>query len=228
MKFAATENGITQNQMNEIVAETHSRYNAKVMTHTGDYATYLQAVASGTDGLQHVPDEGLLNQTTFDSILAQNQFNTPTMNIYQIAYKDPVLAALFGRPINSTTRNYGIVVQNVGALHKAGVPLLAGTDAVGPVSISSNLTVDVPFGLTLQWELQNLVIAGMRPEEALRAATSEIAYWHGLEDRGSIRSGLRADLVLLNSDPLANISNVGDIVQIWVGGVEVQKVTRSI
>lgn len=109
--------------------------------------------------------------------------------------------------------------MNTAAMHKAGVPLLAGTDAIGVIP-----PIDTPFGLTLHWELEHLVEIGMTPAEALRAATIVPALWHGLEDRGAILPGKRADLVLLNSNPLENITNTRDIAKVWIGGIEYKDV----
>jgi imidazolonepropionase-like amidohydrolase len=95
-----------------------------------------------------------------------------------------------------------------------------GTDALGDVPG----LVNSPFGLTVHCELQNFVDAGLGAAEALRAATAVPARLHRLTDRGTVASGLRADLVLLNANPLANISNVRDIARVWVGGLEYEGV----
>jgi imidazolonepropionase-like amidohydrolase len=76
--------------------------------------------------------------------------------------------------------------------------ILAGTDA--------GVEFSYP-GFSLHDELALLVQAGLSPLEALRTATIEPARFFGAEDSvGSIQSGRRADLVLLNQNPLANIS----------------------
>lgn len=88
-------------------------------------------------------------------------------------------------------------VRQVGAMHRAGVPLLVGTDAPG-----------VAPGWSAHEELRLLVRAGLRPAEALRAATLEPARWIGATDSlGAIARGRRADLVLLDADPLADIGS---------------------
>ena len=62
--------------------------------------------------------------------------------------------------------------------------------------------------------------AGMSPIEVLRAATSKPASVFGLNDRGSIQVGKRADLVLLaREDPTMNISATRMIRQVWAQGV---------
>jgi imidazolonepropionase-like amidohydrolase len=86
----------------------------------------------------------------------------------------------------------------VGALFRAGVPLLAGTDELNPYCFP---------GFSLHDELGLLVQAGLSPLAALRAATSSPARFLGREDLGVIAAGKLADLVLLEGDPLADIGN---------------------
>ncbi|KAI1251686.1 hypothetical protein MGN70_006254 [Eutypa lata] len=197
-------------------------------------SAYSQAVVSLTDGIQHVPDDGILSACTIASLKEHVQFSTPTMNTFKLGYTDPAIAAFLGRT-NRTTRNYENVIENVKRLHAAGISLLAGTDAVGSnirwdhelliVGGDIVLGIDIPFGRTLHNELSSLVNeVGLTTVEALRAATIEPAKWHRLTDRGSIEVGKRADLFLLNSNPLVNISNTLDIARVWAGGVAVVKV----
>lgn len=93
--------------------------------------------------------------------------------------------------------------EMTGALHRAGVPLLAGTDAFG-VGI-------IPPGRSLHAELEILVEAGLTPYQALRTATVEPARFLGREHEfGRIAPGQRADLVLLAADPLADIRAIAE------------------
>jgi imidazolonepropionase-like amidohydrolase len=216
-KIVAKTGSVTQAQQDLIVSIAHSgQFNKQTMTHATDIAAYLQAVASKSDGIQHVPDDGLLSDCTIAAIRAQHQFVTPTLTVFKYGYSNPAILAFLGRA-NSTNGSYAHAEENVRRLHAAGVPVLAGTDAVGPISANIN----IPFGLSLHGELELLNGAGLTPLEALRAATIEAAKWHRLFDRGEIAVQKRADLVLLNSDPLINISNTKDIARVWVGGVEV-------
>jgi hypothetical protein len=89
------------------------------------------------------------------------------------------------------------------ALHRAGVPLLAGTDAYGFVLI--------PPGQSLHAELEILVAAGISPYHALRSATVEPARFLGREQEfGRVAPGLRADLLLLAGNPLEDIRAIRD------------------
>jgi hypothetical protein len=87
----------------------------------------------------------------------------------------------------------------VGAMQKAGVPILAGTDTGNPFCFP---------GFSLHDELALLVIAGLTPIEALRSATLNPAKFFGLDQTlGTIEQGKIADLVLLDANPLSDIRN---------------------
>lgn len=86
-----------------------------------------------------------------------------------------------------------------GRMHQRGVPIGAGTDT--PIFLA------IP-GYSLHEELEQLVASGLSPLEALRAATVRPAEFFGIEnDMGTVDPGKRADLVLLDADPLSNIRN---------------------
>jgi imidazolonepropionase-like amidohydrolase len=86
------------------------------------------------------------------------------------------------------------------ALSDAGVPLMTGTDAtnIGPIA-----------GFSLHQELEELVGAGLTPYQALRAATTApAAYFRRPGERGTVEAGQRADLLLVDGDPLQDIRRV--------------------
>jgi hypothetical protein len=103
------------------------------------------------------------------------------------------------------------------AMHRAGVKMLAATDAV----------VWYVFpGFSLHDELELFVKAGLNPMEALQTATRNPATYLGLIDTvGTIETGKKADLVLLEANPLENISNTKRINAVIVGGRLIPKVS---
>ena len=99
-----------------------------------------------------------------------------------------------------------------GELFRAGVPLLAGTDAGNPYCFP---------GFSLHDELRFLVESGMTPIAALQAATWNAAVFMGATDRyGSIERRKVADLVLLDADPTRDINNTTKISEVFENGKE--------
>jgi imidazolonepropionase-like amidohydrolase len=107
-------------------------------------------------------------------------------------------------------KHYQMNVQLVGAMNKAGVPLLAGTD---------ELTPHVVPGFSLHEELRLLVEAGLSPLAALQAATLNPAKYFGLTDSlGTVEEGKLADLLLLDANPLQDIANTKKITAVVANG----------
>jgi imidazolonepropionase-like amidohydrolase len=101
-------------------------------------------------------------------------------------------------------------LKMVGEMNRAGVPILAGTDTAAGVRVYP--------GFSLHEELELLVQAGLTPMEALQAATRNAGKYLGLADTGTIEKGKRADLVLLDSNPLADIKNTRKIESVVLAG----------
>ena len=98
----------------------------------------------------------------------------------------------------------------IARMHEAGVPVGAGTDT--PIALA------IP-GYSLHSELEVLVAAGLMPLDALGAATVQPARFFSLEgEMGAISPGMRADLVLLNANPLADIRNTRTIDRVIARG----------
>ena len=106
------------------------------------------------------------------------------------------------------------------ALHEKGVKLMAGTDALLPTVLP---------GFSLHWELEELVGVGLTPYEALRTSTTHPMEFLGeLDEAGTIEVGKRAELVLLEANPLEEITNTRKIVGVmmqgrWLPQSELQK-----
>ena len=101
-------------------------------------------------------------------------------------------------------------VELVGAMSRAGVGILAGTDVSNPFCFP---------GFSLHDELALLVQAGLTPMQALQAATLNAARFMGREaDLGTVQKGRIADLVLLDANPLDDISNTRKINAVVFGG----------
>jgi imidazolonepropionase-like amidohydrolase len=103
-------------------------------------------------------------------------------------------------------------IEIVAAMRRAGLKLMAGTDANGPFPSL------IP-GISLHEELRLFVEAGYTPVEALRAATLAPAQFLGREKEfGTVERGKIADVVLLDADPLADIRNTQRIQAVMLNG----------
>jgi imidazolonepropionase-like amidohydrolase len=98
----------------------------------------------------------------------------------------------------------------LGALHKGGVRILMGTDAPQQFSVP---------GFSLHRELLRMRDAGMSNYEILKSGTANVGeYFKNTDSFGTIETGKRADLVLLNGNPLDDIGNVGKIAGVMSRG----------
>ena len=99
-----------------------------------------------------------------------------------------------------------LYLSTIAALHRAGIPIVAGTDQVVP-------------GHSLHRELELYVKAGFTPMEAIQAATIVPARVMRIDSEvGTIEAGKRADLIILDRNPLEQISNIRSIKTVITSG----------
>ena len=98
------------------------------------------------------------------------------------------------------------LMATVRVLHEAGVPIVTGTDQSVP-------------GFSLDREIELYVQAGFTPMEAIQAATLAPARAMGMEkESGTIEAGKRADVILVDGNPLENISDIRKVSTVFAGG----------
>jgi imidazolonepropionase-like amidohydrolase len=103
-------------------------------------------------------------------------------------------------------------LQMVIAMHHAGVPFLAGTDAAPGIYVMP--------GFSLHDELANFVEAGFTPEQAVQIMTSNGAKVLGFADRlGTVAAGKQADLVVLRGDPTRTPSDIRNVETVFRQGI---------
>ena len=161
-----------------------------------------------------------------DLLASKNVWQTPTLFLYRNfsrkIFKDPSFIKELNKLPSQTKQKWIKEISDIdtivdksglryskwleeatGKLHKKNVPFMAGTDT--PIGYL------IP-GRSLHIELEVLVESGFSNLEAIKSATVNPATFFGLEDKvGQIKSGHRADLVILNSNPLDMIRNTQDI-----------------
>ena len=220
-----------------ITAEAH-RLGMRVVGHIPDGMNALQAVEAGMDEISHLnyvetgffPNRARNNPPVSINLESANSKRALEFFKKHGTVVDPTIAVLelMLRPKNVPIESFeagvtkvapelvvqinmkgesadqaaglravlDVMLKIIGGLHRAGVPIVAGTD------------VGVPAH-TLHRELELYVKAGLTPLEAIQAATITPARAMKVDNEvGTIEPGKRADLMVLDANPLDNISNI--------------------
>ncbi|MCI0616852.1 amidohydrolase family protein [bacterium] len=129
----------------------------------------------------------------------------------RLAMWDPAREKRFqGTDFQAVQRGVSVLKEVINALHQKGAGILLGTDAPSRYVVP---------GFSAHRELKNLVDAGLKPAEVLKAATLNAAiFLKAGSEFGSVTAGKRADLILLKADPLKNISNSEKIAGVMLRG----------
>ena len=216
-----------------VIAAAHRRGKLAVI-HIATQADARAAIGAGVDGLAHIFVDTPPAADFASFVLAHHAFVCPTLSVNASVSGTPGGAALVDDPdlapylspedlarLRETFPHnpgshaeYAYAAAAVRALAAAGVPLLAGTDAPNP---------GTTYGASLHGEFARLVGAGLTPAQALTAATAAPATAFHLGDRGRIRAGARADLLLVDGDPTADIRATRKIAAVWLAGVAVDR-----
>jgi imidazolonepropionase-like amidohydrolase len=164
-------------------------------------------------------------EQSYDEIRAR-----PDFRFYPEKLRAPLFAAhtrFWTKPPTAERRAKYIRVRNqlVKGIHDAGGKIMAGSDTP---------ELFLVYGFTLHRELKSLVEAGLSPYAALEAATRTPAeYLRGLSEFGTIGKGKRADLILLDANPLEDITNTERRAGVmargrWLSAAELQKMLDGI
>lgn len=196
------------------------------VVHIQDQQSALDAARAGADGLVHGFFESRIQDALLTELKNRDIFVIPTMAVHEAMSRhtanekwllndsrialDAVsrsnLAKSFSQ-FNIPANLYDNMIANTAAMQQHGIRLLAGTDAPNP---------GTAHGISLSVELLLLQEAGLSVEAALRAATSLPATAFSLPERGFIKVGMRADLLLVeNGHDLLTLTRP---VQVWKNG----------
>ncbi|HRN61113.1 MAG TPA: CIA30 family protein [Luteimonas sp.] len=226
---------LSPEQVRAVVAAAHARQRLAI-AHVAKLDDARVAIDAGADGLAHVFSDAVADDAFIAAIRERGAFVTPTLAVVastagsdegKALSADPriqsmltaeqagTLASSFG---GSNPDRLARAIESVRLLHAAGVDILAGSDTPNP---------GTAHGASLHHELELLVRAGLSPAEALAAATSLPARRFALPERGRIAAGMRADLVLVDGNPLDDITATRAINTIWKNGKAVERDTAA-
>ena len=228
---------INQETLQAVIASAQSRGKLAVV-HISNYPSALDAIKAGANGLVH----SFMDKTDMSplvNLMAKNsQFIIPTLSVmdsmvgakntqqllsdfekqgFDLSAQRAQLSTLLSNKHNASASAQA--KHNVNTFLDAGVLILAGTDAPNP---------GTAHGISLHGELALLVQSGLTPTQALKAATSNPAKAFNLTDRGLLKVGMKADLVLLDDDPKTNINNTRKIHAIFKNGFKIEKAVNTL
>jgi imidazolonepropionase-like amidohydrolase len=204
IKIIVDPPGFDQATVRALVEAAHA-HGLRTIAHAANSGAVLLAQAAGVDVLTHAPIDRPLSDDEARATRAGGQVIVPTLTMME---------AIVARLAGVAPVSYDAARVTVGRWHRAGVAILAGTDA----NQAPSAPASPPYGTSLHHELGLLVDAGLSAFEALWSATAGAAQQFGLTDRGVIAPGKRADLVLIDGDPAQDISAIGNIAAVWCGG----------
>ena len=226
-----------------IIDEAHNN-NVRVFVHMKTLSDTKELIRRGVDVLAHsvrdkeVDEEflqlaksrGVIQLSTMagmEGTLAYAEGNPPFLS-------DPGLPVLFpaslletfgskqyqeqtakSPTLRDTRREYEIALKNTAKAAAAGIPIALGTDSGSPGRFP---------GLWEHREMELLVRAGLTPMQAIQAATINGARTLQVDAKyGSLEGGKVADFIILNADPLADITNSRKIDSVWMNGKQVDR-----
>ncbi len=199
-----------------IVAEAHSG-GIISQTHTTSVESLRQAIEAGNDMLQHCAVTGsvAIPDATIQLLKRSGIYcAVQPRTLRRLEYEKQSVAS--GPRSEQRKARLQIWHENEVRLIREGVPLLLATDAgvIQPDRLASMTAKELQDRPTTMGDahflwLEAMAEKGMKPMDEIVAATRNIAAaYHKLDRFGTLESGKYADLVILDADPLANISNV--------------------
>jgi imidazolonepropionase-like amidohydrolase len=227
----------------KVVTEEAHRLGMTVTGHVPNGMTALEGIEDGMDQINHVayvtsvmadpktktvtPDSAQVkavldafaqHHTVVDPTLAlmellmhssANDISTFEPGFNKVAHEIRELLGEMGSPPEKAAAaqdRFNSLLETVRILHQAGVPIVVGTDQAVP-------------GYSVDREMELYVKAGFTPMEAIQAATVVPAKVMGLEkDSGTIEPGKRADVIIVDGNPVENISDIRKVSAVFSAG----------
>ena len=225
-----------------IIDEAHRR-GLRVNAHVFYHDDAADLVAAGVDGFAHlvrdkVMDDALIAAIVRRGVYVNGNLSFPRRGTYASTpswlmagdalaqlLTESTSAAVLDRmrayfakrdpkAVEAARERYHILEQSMAKLGKAGARVVLGADT----GLEDHL-----FGMAEQLELEAMVDAGLTPMQGIVAVTSRSAEFLQLRTKGALRRGLDADFIVLDANPLDDITNTRRISRSVLGGAEIDR-----
>jgi imidazolonepropionase-like amidohydrolase len=207
-----------------VIDEAHKR-GILVHAHAGNLRDQKDALRAGVDVLVHTIQSAKLDDELIALLKEKKPFWTPVMGLgdrSEVCDNDPFVDQVLPAKViadirandckpnpNAATREE-MLKYNFMKMIDSGARLVLGTD--------TGVRPRYSFGSADHHEIGKYVQLGLTPAQAIVAATSRPAELIGVKDVGTLAEGKRADFVVLNANPLENISNTRQIASVYLRG----------
>src|SRR5438093_2210692 len=223
------------------IDESH-RHGLQVNAHVFYHTYAVDLVNAGIDGVAHLVRDKEMDDQLVAAIVRRNvyvmpnlapEWNTYTELPHWLKDGDPLMTLLkdsVSRPVIERIRKayenrdvtavdraraqYAILQRSLAKLAKVNAKIILGCDT----GLEDHL-----FGMSEQHELESMVNAGMTPMQVIVAATGRAAEYLKLDKMGVLAPGKEADFLVLDANPLDNITNTQRISRIYIKGAEVDR-----
>jgi imidazolonepropionase-like amidohydrolase len=225
-----------------VIDEAHKR-GLRVSAHVFYHDDAVDLVDAGVDAFAHLVRDREMDDALVAAIVKKNVYvmgnlttplrpthaslppwltaGDPMMSLLMESIPPPVIErmqAYFAKrdpkAVEGARQRYGILQRSLAKLSKAGAKVILGADTG---------LEDHFFGFAEQLELQAMVEAGLTPAQAIVAATSRAAEFLHLADTGSLQAGKRADFLVLDANPLDDITNTRRISRLIINGGSIDR-----
>jgi imidazolonepropionase-like amidohydrolase len=224
-----------------VIDEGH-KHGLQVNAHVFYHTDAVDLVNAGVDALVHLVRDREMDDALVASVVQHNVYVNPNLSPEWTTYTDmphwlqdgdpmmkllqesasaPVIARMkktFGNrdpaAVERTRAQYAILQRSLAKLARANAKITLGSDT----GLEDHL-----FGMAEQHELESMVKAGMTPMQVIVAATSRPAEYLKLSKMGTLAPGMAADFLVLDANPLDDITNTQRISTIYVNGAEVDR-----
>lgn len=198
---------LTSATVTALIKETHEA-NKIAVIHVSRLEDAIDVLSNDADGLVHIWRDKQISNSELKTLSESKTFFVIPTVLTTIKFHD----MMGDNKENVLTKSE--LLAEVKKLYDAGVPILAGTD---PPNVGIN------YGTDLYNELKLLAEAGIPNLDVIKGATSHTAKAFGLEKSGYLQNGFKADMILIDGNPFADIEAISNINSVWKRG---RKVTR--